>query len=117
MSKCGITLDAATAIGFIGQTVLIEQTWDDYADSIWSLFHIVGLMLPLDGVYSHGCFMVVCPTDEAPYPEELFFAHIRTLRAVRTRDRHAPGKLLERLPLPQLIQAQAAPSQGERHHV
>ncbi|QNH00282.1 hypothetical protein [Pseudomonas sediminis] len=116
MSERGITLDAATAIGYIGKTVLIEQVWDIYPDSIWSIFHIVGVMLPIEGVYPHGCFMVVCPTDDTPFPEELFFVNIRTLKAVRYRDRHRAAKVLERLQLPTQVHAYAEPMQGERHH-
>lgn len=97
MHKQTVALDAATALNYIGQTVLIEQIWDACPESIWSLFHIVGVVLPMENVYPHGCFMVLCPTDETPFPEEIFFTNIRTIRAIRHRDRHSSGNVLGRM--------------------
>ncbi len=103
-----LAFDPVTAIGYIGQTVLIEETWDAYPDSIWSLFHIVGVVLPVEGVYPHGCFMVVSPNDETPYPEKLFFSNIRTIRAIRHRDRHSSGNVLDRMTRPSASRSGAA---------
>ena len=35
MTKRGITLDAATALGYIGQTVLLELMWEGDEETFW----------------------------------------------------------------------------------
>ena len=99
MLECGITLDAATAFSYVGKTVLVEQVWDDEPDSTWYCLHIVGVILPIEGVYPHGCFMTLELNGEDPFPNELFFRNIRTIRAMRYRDRHGSGNVLGRMTL------------------
>lgn len=41
-----ISLDAATAVSYIGQTALMELRWDDEPEPMWQLMHIVGVVLP-----------------------------------------------------------------------
>ncbi len=108
MPETAFTPDPVTAFGYIGQTVLLEETWDAYPDSIWSLLHVVGVVLPVEGVYPHGCFMVVSPNDETPYPERIFFTNIRTIRAIRHRDRQSSGNVLDRMTRPSASRSGAA---------
>jgi hypothetical protein len=108
MHKQTVALDAATAMSYIGQTVLIEQIWEACPEPIWSLFLIVGVVLPMENGYPHGCFMVVCSTDETPFPQEIFFTNIRTIRAIRHRDRHSSGNVLGRMTRPSASRSGAA---------
>ncbi|MGB4072503.1 hypothetical protein [Pseudomonas sp.] len=92
-SPC-ISLDAATAVSYIGKTALMELRWDDEPESMWQLMHIVGVVLPMEGVCDHSCFMAVYYGTSDPYPERVFFHEIRTLRAMQHRDRHGFGNVL-----------------------
>ena len=99
MNSHGLTLDAATAFGYVGKTVLVELYWDDEPQTVWHCLHIVGVMLPVDGVYPHGCFMTLELNGEDQFPNEVFFSNIRTIRAMRHRDRHGSGNVLGRMTL------------------
>jgi len=95
-----ISLDAATAVSYIGQTALMELRWDDEPEPMWQLMHIVGVVLPMEGVCDHSCFMAVYYGTDDPYPERVFFHEIRTLRAIRHRDRQSSGNVLGRMTRP-----------------
>jgi hypothetical protein len=99
MTSTGLTLDAASAIGYIGQTVLVELYWDDEPETVWHCLHIVGVMLPVEGVYPHGCFMTLDLNGCDDFPNEVFFMNIRTIRAMRHRDRRGSGNVLGRMTL------------------
>jgi len=90
-----ISLDAATAVSYIGKTALMELRWDAEPEPMWQLMHIVGVVLPMEGVCDHACFMAVYVDTADPYPERVFFTEIRTLRAIRHRDRRRSGSVLE----------------------
>jgi hypothetical protein len=100
MSKPALVFDPITAIGFIGQTVLVELRWDGDNEMLWRCYHIVGVVLPVPGVFEEGYFLTM-PFDS-----------INTIRSIN--DRHAVGKVLDRLPLPHLLQGQT--KEGERRH-
>ncbi|ARS47960.1 hypothetical protein PSMEN_06000 [Ectopseudomonas mendocina] len=112
MSKPALAFDPITAIGYIGQTVLVELRWDDDNEMLWRCYHIVGVVLPVQGVFEDGYFLVMPFDIGNDMPQEVYFDSINTIRGIS--DRHAVGKVLGRLPLPHLIQGQA--KEGERHH-
>ncbi|WP_312723956.1 hypothetical protein [Stutzerimonas nitrititolerans] len=112
MSKPAFGFDPATAIGYIGQTVFVELVWEGDPEPIWRLKHIVGVVLPVQGVNEVGYFLTLPVIGSADFPDEIYFDSIHTIRAIR--DRHIPFRVLGRLPLPQLTQGQA--TQGERRH-
>lgn len=114
MSKPPFQLDPAIALAFLGQTVLVELRWDGDDEMLWRCYHIVGVVLPVPGIFEHGYFLIMPFDGSEDLPLEVYFDSINAIQTIR--DRHAPGKLLERLPLPQLIQAQVDPTQGERRH-
>ena len=101
-------VDASTAQDYIGQTVLVELHWDDEPESYWYCLHIVGVMLPVEGVYEHGCFMTLELNAQGEFPNEVFFSNIRTIRAMRHRDRHGSGNVLGRIALPTSASSSAA---------
>ncbi|WP_312955274.1 hypothetical protein [Stutzerimonas nitrititolerans] len=114
MSKPAFGFDPATAIGYIGQTVFVELVWEGDPEPIWRLKHIVGVVLPVQGVNEVGYFLTLPVIGSADFPDEIYFDSINTIRAVR--DRHAPAKVLDRLPVPQLFQGHAELKEGERRH-
>lgn len=100
MTKAAITLDAATAVNYLGKTVLIELRWDDEPESYWYCEHIVGVVLPMEGVHEHAYFLAINVASDRPHPNEVFFSDIRTIRVMRHRDRHGSGNVLGRIALP-----------------
>ena len=108
MSSQCVALDAATALGYIGQAVLVELVWDDDPEAIWRFKHIVGVVLPVEGVYEDGYFLTVPFNDSTDFPTEIFFNTIRTIRAMRYRDRHGSGNVLGRIARPNQAGSRAA---------
>jgi hypothetical protein len=107
LSPC-LDLDAASALTYLGQTVLVELFWDDDPESYWYCVHVVGVVLPLEGICDQAFFMVVGLTSDRPIPNEMYFADIRTIRAIRHRDRHCSGNVLGRIARPNLAGSRAA---------
>ncbi|QMV64629.1 hypothetical protein VUJ49_06100 [Pseudomonas berkeleyensis] len=99
MNSYGLTLDASNAFGYIGQTVLVELAWDGEPHSFWYCLHIVGVVLPIPGLYEQGYFLTLKMDGEDQFPNEVFFTNIRTIRAMRYRDRHGSGNVLGRMTL------------------
>ncbi|MGE8296962.1 MAG: hypothetical protein ACN6PH_15605 [Pseudomonas sp.] len=112
MSKPALVFDPITAIGFIGQTVLVELRWDGDNEMLWRCYHIVGVVLPVPGVFEEGYFLTMPFDGSEDLPLEVYFDSINTIRSIS--DRHAVGKVLDRLPLPHLLQGQT--KEGERRH-
>ncbi|MFV9683554.1 hypothetical protein [Ectopseudomonas mendocina] len=112
MSSPTLTFDPVTAIGYIGQTVLVELVWEGDPEPIWRFKHIVGVVVPVQGVNEVGYFLTLPVIGSADFPDEIYFDSIHTIRAVR--DRHAPAKVLGRLPLTHMFQGQA--TEGVRRH-
>jgi hypothetical protein len=112
MSSPTLTFDPITAIGYIGQTVLVELVWEGDPEPIWRFKHIVGVVVPVQGVNEVGYFLTLPVIGSADFPDEIYFDSIHTIRAVR--DRHAPAKVLGCLPLPHLFQGHS--TEGERRH-
>jgi hypothetical protein len=108
MCKPRIAIDAATALGYVGQTALMEMYWKDEPEPIWYCVHIVGVVLPIEGVCNQAYFMVVNIANARPNPDEMYFADIRTIRAIRHRDRHGSGNVLGRIARPNLAGSRAA---------
>ncbi len=78
--------DADAAIGYIGKTVLVELVWDDSEAPIWCCKHIVGVALPMAGVYEEAFFMTIDGHYRERFPSEVFLSTIRTIRALWPRD-------------------------------
>lgn len=112
MSKPALVFDPITAIGFIGQTVLVELRWDDDNEMLWRCYHVVGVVLPVPGVFEEGYFLTMPFDGSEDLPVEVYFDSINTIRVVR--DRHATAKVLDRLPLPHLFQGHS--TEGGRRH-
>jgi len=108
MGSKPLALDLPTALAFIGQTVLLEQQWDQEPESYWYCMHIVGVVLPMEGVCKHAYFMAVRIGGDDPFPTEVFFSDIRTIRAIRHRDRQSSGNVLGRMTRPYASRSGAA---------
>jgi len=98
-SDCTL-VDAHAAPNFVGQLVLLELVCQEELEPVWCLFHIVGFVLPVEGVYPHGYFMAIPATGDRAFPEEVFFSDIRTIRVMRYRDRQGSGNVLGRITHP-----------------
>lgn len=101
-------LDLATALTYLGQTVLVEQGWQQEPESFWQCMHIVGVVLPVEGICKHGYFLVIEVSNDQAHPNEVFFSDIRTIRAIRHRDRHGSGNVLGRIAHPNPTGSRAA---------
>jgi hypothetical protein len=112
MSKPALVFNPVTAIGYIGQTVLMELRWEDDNEMLWRCYHVVGVVLPVPGVFEDGYFLVMPFGGGEDLPTEVYFDSINTIRGIGVR--HAVGKVLGRLPLPHLFQSQ--PKEGARRH-
>lgn len=99
MRKPRIQLDAATALGYVGQTVLLETAWDAEPESFWQCVHIVGVLLPTPDMHGAPCFLGVELSSSTLNPSEIYFGNICTIRAMRHRDRHGSGTVLGRMTL------------------
>lgn len=81
--SCSIT--ASQAVSLLGKTVLVELSWDDDPESLWCFVHVVGVVLALEGLYEHPCFMVLSVAKPQAHPEEMFWSNIRTLQVLEQR--------------------------------
>jgi hypothetical protein len=110
MSSAAVGLDVLSAVGFLGEPVLVELLWDDEPDSFWRFGHVIGVVLPVEGVHEQPFLIVKSPGED--YPLEVFLADIQSIRVIRSET----GSLLERLPMPQVFQGQPGLKEGERRH-
>ncbi|MGG5873912.1 hypothetical protein [Pseudomonas peli] len=108
MSSLYPAVDVATAASFLGQTVLMEMYWEDEPETVWYCVHIVGVVLPIEGICNQAYFMVVNFANARPSPDEMYFADIRTIRVIRHRDRHGSGNVLGRIAHPNQAGSRAA---------
>jgi hypothetical protein len=99
MRKPRIQLDAATALGYVGQTVLVETAWDAEPESFWQCIQIVGVLIPTPDMQGAPCFLAVEVSSSTRNPNEYYFDDICTIRAMRHRDRHGSGNVLDRMTL------------------
>ncbi|MFZ6049392.1 hypothetical protein ACFW0H_25125 [Pseudomonas sp. CR3202] len=84
MSK-DVSLDAATALSCLGQTVLMELVWEGDPESLWGCYHIVGVVVPVEGIYDHGHFLVLSALSPEPFPSEVFWTNIRSMTTLHQR--------------------------------
>ncbi|MBU0851024.1 MAG: hypothetical protein KKF76_01555, partial [Gammaproteobacteria bacterium] len=108
MSSQRLALDAQTALTYVGQTVLVELRWDDEPDSFWQCMHVLGVVLPMEGVCDLAYFMGLNVSSQLDYPNEVYFSDICTIRVMRHRDRHGSGNVLDRIALPNAGRSGAA---------
>ncbi|CAE6902144.1 conserved protein of unknown function [Ectopseudomonas oleovorans] len=99
MRKPRIQLDTATALSFVGQTALVETAWDAEPDSFWQCVQIIGVMLPAPDMQGAPCFLGVELSSSTRNPNEFYFDDICSIRAMRHRDRHGSGNVLDRMTL------------------
>ncbi|QLC73698.1 hypothetical protein LPB260_23535 [Pseudomonas sp. LPB0260] len=99
MRKPRIAIDAAKALSYVGQTVLIEMAWDAEPESFWQCTHIVGVLLPTADMKGSPYFLGVELSSSTRTPNEIYFDDICTIRAMRYRDRQGSGNVLGRMTL------------------
>ncbi|BAN50128.1 hypothetical protein [Metapseudomonas resinovorans] len=77
--------NAARTLSFLGQTVLAELVWDDVPRSLWRCYHIMGVVVPLEGIYEAGHFLVMDALEGGRFPEELFWVDIHSITTLERR--------------------------------
>ena len=104
-----LPVDASNAAQYMGATVIVELFWEQDPIVLWRCFHIVGIVLPMEGVYDEsGYFLTVPLGGTKDFPNEICFYNIRTIRAIRHRDRHSSGNVLGRMSRPSASRSGAA---------
>lgn len=109
MSNKPAGLDVLSAVGFLGEPVVVELVWDDDPDPCWRAGYVIGVVLPVEGVHEQAFLLVKNPGDE--HPLDVYLSDIRSIRSIRSGARKLPAGLL-----PHLLQGKAAPMEGERRH-
>lgn len=74
--------DVATAVAYLGKTVVVELQWDDEPQPHSYCVHVVGVVLPMEGVFDEAYFMIKGISDDSAYPGEMFFSDIRSIRPI-----------------------------------
>ncbi len=108
MSSQRLSLDTQTALTYVGQTVLVELRWDEEPESFWQCMHILGVVLPMEGVCDLAYFMGLNVSSQLDHPNEVYFSDICTIRVMRHRDRRGSGNVLDRIALPNSARSGAA---------
>jgi len=103
-----VTLDAETAMSYVGESVLMELHMDEGEPPYWCCVHIVGVVLEKEGVWDYPYFMTMSFTSDGRTPSEIPFVDILTIRAMRHRDRHGSGNVLDRMTRPYASRSGAA---------
>lgn len=85
MSSQRLDFDAAAALSCLGQTVLMELVWEGDPQTLWGYYHIVGVVMPVEGIYDHGHFLVLSAVSLEPFPTEVFWSNIRSMTTLHQR--------------------------------
>ena len=72
------TLDAVTAVGYIGKPVHVELDWDDDPEPFCRSGYVIGIVLPVKGVQEQAYLMVMSPGED--FPVEAYLEDIRSIR-------------------------------------
>ncbi|WCY30477.1 hypothetical protein [Pseudomonas aeruginosa] len=108
MSNSPISLDAQSALPYLGKTVLVELGWEDDPETVWRVLRIIGVVLPAEGVRDEPHFMTVPVGVTDEFANETFWDTIRTIRVMRYRDRQGSGNVLGRIARPETSRSGAA---------
>ncbi|HEH8686320.1 hypothetical protein ACET4R_16160 [Pseudomonas aeruginosa] len=108
MNSQSPVLDAESALPFLGKTVLVELAWEQDPESLWCCMHIVGIVLPLAGIQDEPYLLVKHVAGDEPFPNEMFWSNVRTIRVMRYRDLHGSGNVLGRIARPETSRSGAA---------
>ncbi|GAD64080.1 hypothetical protein [Aquipseudomonas alcaligenes] len=110
MSSKPAGLDVLSAVGFLGEPVVVELVWDDDPEPCWRAGYVIGLVLPVEGVHEQAFLLMKNPGDE--HPLDVYLSDIRSIRSIRSEAR----SFLRRLPIPPMFQSQPGFKEGERRH-
>ena len=80
-----VELDSAQALSFLGHTVLARLARDDEPGAFWRCYHIVGVVVPVEGIYEAGHFLVMDALEGGRFPEEVFWCDIHSLKTLDQR--------------------------------
>lgn len=87
----GQPVDTRTAMANLGQTVVMELHWEEVPHPLFCCYHIVGVVVPVEGVCEEGYFLVKDALAPGPFPDELFWSDIRRMKVLVQRPLPVPG--------------------------
>lgn len=93
----GQPVDTRTALANLGQTVVMELHWEEVPHPLFCCYHIVGVVVPVEGVCEEGYFLVKDALAPGPFPDELFWSDIRRMKVLVQR----PCQRQERAGMPE----------------
>lgn len=73
--------------------------WEGDEETFWQCMHIVGVVLPVEGVQDEAYFLGMGIASSTRHANEIYFEDICSIRAMRYRDRHGSGNVLGRMTL------------------
>lgn len=85
MPKHSLALDAETAVTFLSNTVLVELAWDDEPGTYWHCLHVIGVVLPVEGICDQG-YLITVPLSGMQHTLEIYIQDVVTIRAIRHPD-------------------------------
>lgn len=85
MASPNFALNAATAMSLIGQTVMVELILQDEPEVLCRCFHIVGVVVPLEGLVEEGHFLVLNGLQPERFPSEVYWSDIHSLTTLHRR--------------------------------
>jgi hypothetical protein len=85
MASPKLALNAATATALIGQTVMAELILEDEPESLWRCFHIVGVVVPVEGLVQDGHFLVLNALQPERFLSEVYWSDIHSLTTLHRR--------------------------------
>lgn len=74
--------DLPSAFALLGKTVRVELVWDEDDLPLHTTTRIVGLVIAVEGLYKHPHFLTVDLDNPSRYPQEMFWADIRSLEVL-----------------------------------
>ncbi|MDN4144845.1 hypothetical protein [Pseudomonas solani] len=84
-------VDTRTALVNLGQTVVMELHWEEVPHPLFCCYHIVGVVVPVEGICEEGYFLVKNALAPGPFPDELFWSDIRRMKVLVQRTLLAQG--------------------------
>lgn len=84
-------LNTARALANLGQTVVMELHWEEVPHPLFCCYHIVGVVVPLEGICEEGYFLVKNALAPGPFPDELFWSNILRMKVLVQRTLLAQG--------------------------
>ncbi|MCY1462247.1 hypothetical protein D9M71_800030 [compost metagenome] len=64
---------------------MVELVLEDEPESLWRCFHIVGVVMPIEGLIQEGHFLVLSALKPERYPSEIFWSDVQSMTTLHRR--------------------------------